>query len=74
MKSFVDALAQDLQKINRNNSLPERGVSIGTKQEDHFANPNNQKETGPTAPKYNQIQMNRLAQFMQGKDVTLDGR
>ena len=74
LKSFVDALAQDLQKINRNNTLPERGVSIGTKQEDHFANPNNQKETGPIAPKYNQIQMNRLAQFMQGKDVTLDGR
>lgn len=73
LKSFIYAMAQDLHQINQTVTQNDTGVSIGTKQEDHFAGESTKKDDS-RSPKYSKKQMDRLAEFMNGKDVTLDGR
>ena len=65
MKSFIAAVTQEFREINRNNTTQDtRGVSIGTKQENHFANPNTKPKT------YTVEQMAKIADYTNGEDVT----
>ena len=65
MKSFIAAVTQEFREINRNSTAQDtRGVSIATKQENHFANPNTKPKT------YTAEQMAKIADYTNGKDVT----
>lgn len=65
MKSFIAAVTQEFREINRNSITQDtRGVSIGTKQENHFANPNTKPKT------YTAEQMAKIAAYTNGEDVT----
>ena len=65
MKSFIAAVTQEFREINRNSTTQDtRGVSIGTKQENHFANPNTKPKT------YTAEQMAKIADYTNGEDVT----
>lgn len=65
MKSFIAAVTQEFREINRSNTTQDtRGVSIGTKQENHFANPNTKPKT------YTAEQMAKIADYTNGEDVT----
>ncbi|WP_164960433.1 hypothetical protein [Limosilactobacillus reuteri] len=44
MKSFIYAMAQDLHEINQTIVQNDIGVSIGTKQENHFAGEGTKKD------------------------------
>lgn len=75
MRDVNSAIWKDVAVINSNlNPLNVYG-STGQRQESHFDNQSNQKDTSKTdqPPKYTKDQMDRLSQFTDGKDVTLNG-
>ena len=67
MKSFIAAISQAFRELNHTTVQDSRGVAIGTKEENHFANPN----TKPSQPKsYTAEQMAKIAAYTNGEDVT----
>lgn len=75
MRDVNSAIWKDVSVINNNlNPLNIYGAT-GQRQENHFDNQSNQKDTSKTdqPPKYTQEQMDRLSQFTDGKDVKLNG-
>lgn len=67
MKSFISAISQAFRTLNHTTAQESRGVAIGTKEENHFANPN----TKPSKPKsYTAEQMAKIAAYTNGEDVT----
>ncbi|WP_323062147.1 phage tail protein [Limosilactobacillus reuteri] len=74
MRDVNSAIWKDVSVINNNlNPLNIYGAT-GQRQENHFDNQSNQKDTSKTdqPPEYTQDQMDRLSQFTNGKDVKLN--